>query len=259
MTEIEIFEQNAVNAAVSYQWQEAIKFNKKILVKEKKNLSALLRLAYAYIQTSELAKAKKIYNQALKIQSTNSVAKENLERIKILQTKKLKKINSSKIFFDPNLFLESVGKTKSVKLVNLGQKNVLAQLMIGQEVLLKTKNRKVDVRTISGDYIGSLPDDLSKRLRLFIKTNSQYAAYIKENPINSIIIFIKEVKKGKKVANYVSFPVDLSNNINIIGEGVEEEVCCDDSSELDLDKIAEALTTEDKETIPYKQDDEDEE
>ena len=33
MTEIEIFEQNAVNAAINYQWQDAIKFNKKILVK----------------------------------------------------------------------------------------------------------------------------------------------------------------------------------------------------------------------------------
>jgi len=253
MTEIEILEQNAINAAIAYEWQDAVKFNKKILTKEKKNLSALLRLAYAYIQIRELVKAKKVYNQALKIQPTNSVAKENLERIKILQTRKAKKGNSSKIFFDPNLFLESAGKTKSVKLVNLGQKNVLAQLMIGQEVSLKTKNRKVDIRTMSGEYIGSLPDDLSKRLRLFIKADSQYAAYIKENSINSIIIFIKESHKGRKVTNFISFPLDLSTNINKIGGEIEEEVA-DDSSEFDLEKIAENLVTEDKETIPYEQD-----
>lgn len=258
MTEIEIFEQKAINAAIAYKWSEAIKFNKKILVKEKKNLSALLRLAYAYLQTRELIKAKKIYHQALKIQPTNSVAKENLERIKILQTKKTKKGNILKIFFDPNLFLESAGKTKSVKLVNLGQKNILAQLMIGQELSLKTKNRKVDVRTISGDYIGSLPDDLSKRLRLFIKADSQYSAYIKENSINSVIVFLKENKKGKKVANFISFPVDLSTNINKIGEEIEEE-SGDDSSELDLEKIAEALVTEDKETLPYGQEETEEE
>ena len=258
MTEIEIFEQKAVNAAINYQWQEAIKFNKKILVKEKRNLSALLRLAYAYIQTRELIRAKKIYNQAIKIQPTNSVAKENLERIKILQTKKAKKGNASRIFFDPNLFLESAGKTKSVKLVNLGQKNILAQLMIGQEASLKTKNRKVDVRTISGDYIGSLPDDLSKRLRLFIKADSQYSAYIKENSINSVIIFLKENKKGRKVANFISFPLDLSTNINKIGEEIEEE-SGDDSSELDLEKIAETLVAEDKEAIPYEQEEVEEE
>ncbi len=258
MTEIEIFEQKAINAAINYQWQDAIKFNKKILVKEKKNLSALLRLAYSYIQTRELIKAKKVYNKALKIQPTNSVAKENLERIKILQTKKSKKGNTSKIFFDPNLFLESAGKTKSVRLVNLGQKSILAQLMIGQEVSLKTKNRKVDIRTISGDYIGSLPDDLSKRLRLFIKADSQYSAYVKENTINHIIIFIKEDKKGKKVANFISFPIDLSTNINRIGEEIEEEVA-DDSSELDLEKIAENLVIEDKVTIPYEQEEVEEE
>jgi tetratricopeptide (TPR) repeat protein len=258
MTEIEIWEQEAINAAVGYRWQEAIKLNKKILSKEKKNLSALLRLAYSYIQTNNLVKAKKIYEQVLKIQPTNTIAKENIERIKILQTKKTKKTNTAKIFFDPNLFLESPGKTKSIRLVNLGQKNLLAQLMVGQEVFLKVKNRKVDIRTAAGDYIGSLPDDLAKRLRLFIKAGSEYVAYIKESAINNIVVFIKEIKKGKKVANFISFPGDLSININKLTDEIEEETE-EDLSEFDLEKIAENLTTEDKETLPYDQEETEEE
>jgi cytochrome c-type biogenesis protein CcmH/NrfG len=98
MTEIEVWEQEAINSAIGYRWQEAIKLNKKILGKENKNLSALLRLAYSYIQTNDLVKAKKIYEQVLKIQPTNTIAKENIERIKILQTKKTKKTNTAKIF-----------------------------------------------------------------------------------------------------------------------------------------------------------------
>ncbi len=258
MTEIEALEQNAINAAINLQWQIAIKLNKKILVKEKKNLDALLRLAYAYLQTRDFIRAKKIYNQVLKIQSTNSVAKENIERIKILQSKKVKKNNTGKILFDPDLFLESTGKTKSVKLVNLGQKNILAQLMIGEEVTLKAKKRKVEIRTKNNEYIGSLPDDLSKRLRLFIRAGSSYSAHVKENSINSIIIFIKEIEKGKKVAGFISFPVNLTTNISKIGEELEEENE-DAASELDLEKIAETIETEEKETLLYQQEESDEE
>lgn len=263
MTDLEILEQKAINAAIAFLWPEAIKLNKKILSINKKNLSALLRLAFAYMQAEDLVRAKKYYRQVLKIQPINNVANENLERIKILQNKKVTKFNKTKIFFNPDLFLEAVGKTKTVKLVNLGQKNILAHLMVGQEVIMKTKKRKVEIRTKDGDYIGSLPDDLSKRLRLFIRAKSLYSAYIKENNLNNLIAFIREEKKGRKVANFISFPGDLSNNINQIGEEVQkEEISGDedsleDSSELDLEKIAESLTEEEKETLPYEQEEED--
>lgn len=264
-TEVDVLEQKAIDAAVAGQWEEAIRLNKKILKQDKKNLSALLRLAFAYLQTDNLAKAKKIYQQILKIQPINPVAIENLERIKILQTKKIKKNKKDKIFYNPDLFLETVGKTKTVKLVNLGQKNVLAQLMIGQEVVMKTKKRKVEIRTKDGEYIGSLPDDLSKRLRLFLKAKSQYSVFIKENNFNNLIVFIREEKKGKKVADFTSFPVNLAKNLNQIGdellkdEDTEEETTEEESSEFDLEKIAETLENEEKEVLPYNPDEDEEE
>lgn len=262
MTNIDVIEQEAINTAINYQWPEAIKLNKKILGFNKKNLSALLRLAFAYMRLGDLNHARKFYRQVLKIQPINSVAVENLEKIKILQTKKIKNQKKTKIAFNPELFLESAGKTKSVKLVNLGQKNVLAQLLVGQEVILKTKKRKVEVRTKDDDeYIGSLPDDLSKRLRLFIKANSQYSAFIKANSLNNLTVFIREDNKGKKVVSYISFPLDLSKNINEIQkeESPPDEETSEDSSELDIEKIAESLTVEEKEALPYEPDSESEE
>jgi len=267
MTENEISEQNAINAAIAYQWLDAVKINKKILQSDKRNLSALLRLAYAYLQQEELNRAKKYYHQVLKIQPMNTVAKENLERINILQNKKGKKTKKNKILFNPELFLEIVGKTKNVRLVNLGQKNTLAQLVVGQEVEMKTKKRKVEIRTKDDEYIGSLPDDLSKRLRLFIKAKSRYSAYIKDNNMNNLIVFIKEDSKGKKVVNFISFPVNLSTNINQIGEEIQkeenpvanEEEATEEASDLDLEKIAESLATEEKDAVPYEPEEEAEE
>lgn len=265
MDEIDFLEQNAVNAAISYQWADAIKLNKKILKQHKKNIPALLRLAYAYMQSDQLTNAKKYYKQVQKIQPVNQVAQENLERIKILHSKKIKNQTKEKVSYNPELFLESTGKTKSVKLVNLGQKNTLAQLSVGQEVTMHIKKRKVDIRSRTGEYIGCLPDDLSKRLRLFLKAKSEYTAYIKENNLNNLTVFIREEKKGKKVANFISFPVDLSTNINEIGSEIQKEDTLQeieeetDQSELDLEKIADSVDSDDKVSLPYETEDEDEE
>lgn len=146
METVEQLEKHAVDAAVNTDWDEAVLTNKKIIQLDKHNLSAILRLGFAYLQKQDLDEAKKYYRKAIKIQSNNNVALENLERINVLQTKKTRKSSQSQISLDPNLFLDIPGKTKSVALVNLGQKNVLAQLFIGQEAFLKARNRKVEAR-----------------------------------------------------------------------------------------------------------------
>ena len=118
------------------------------------------------------------------------------------------------------------GKTRTVSLVNLGQKQVLAKLSIGEKVELKIRKRRVEARTEKGEYIGALPDDLSKRLILFMNAGSKYVAYIKDASLKEIILFIKEISKGRKVARFISFPDDMRKNIEYLEkilEGKEEE------------------------------------
>jgi tetratricopeptide (TPR) repeat protein len=258
MNEIELLEQQAVDTALKSLWREAIEINKKLLTLDKKNIPATLRLGFAYLQTSKFKEAKKYYQKALKLQSGNSVAKENLERIKILQTKSPKRSKKSPLHLDPNLFLEIPGKTKSIILVNLGQKNILAQFTVGQQVYLKLKKRKVEIRTKLNDYAGSLPDDISKRLLLFLKAGSEYSVFIKEANLNRVIVFVREEKKGRKVSHYLSFPQNSQANIaQITQEKGDEEV--EEPNENELEKLAEALTNEEKDYLPYGHESEEEE
>lgn len=252
MIEIELLEQNAIDAAVHSDWEIAICLNKKILQIDKKNLSAVLRLGFASLQTSKLLEAKKYYQKALKLQAGNTVAKENLERIKILQIKGSSKGKKTAVYLDPNLFLEVSGKTKSIGLVNVGQKNVLAQLTTGQEVFLKPKKRKVEVRDKNNDYIGSLPDDISKRLMLFLNAGSTYNVFIKEGSLNKVVVFVREEKKGKKVSHYLSFPQNSQSNIAAIASDKETDEEGEDLAENELDRLAQALTNEEKEYLPYQ-------
>lgn len=274
MNEVEFLEKQAIEAAIKTNWEEAIKINQKITKIDKKNVSAILRLAFAYFQLKDYKKAKKYYQQVLKIQPNNLVAKENIKKIKILITKKNKVKNHYSINLQPDLFLEIPGKTKTVKLINLGQKNLIAELLIGQEVFLKIKKRKVEIRTINNEYIGSLPDDLSKRLQLFIKAGSQYQAFIKESSINQVVVFIKEIKKSQRIKHYISFPEDLTKNINqIINQSTDEdqEKHIDDDldeiiesedfdeDKIDLETLADSLDEEDKIAPFFPQDDNNEE
>lgn len=262
MENIEILEQRAINAAINDQWQQAIALNKSIVAIDKTNVDGYLRLGFAYLQINNIKNAKKYYRRALKLQPGSQIAFQNLERIKILDTdtKGLKKDWQKKVVLNPNLFLEIPGKTKSISLVNLGQKDVLARLTIGQEIQIKIKKRKIEIRTKNNEYIGSLPDDLSRRLTIFIKAGSKYSSYIKEVNLNKIVVFIKEDKKGRKVMRYTSFPQFIQANLNEMAqEDLKESVDDEENSEIDLYKMAEDLANEDKFFIPYHNQEEDEE
>lgn len=259
MEGIEILENQAVDAAVNFDWKGAIEINNKIIKLDKKNLSAYLRLGFASLQTKNYTAAVKYYRKALRIQPSSSVAQQNLERLKILSSKSGKTQKKIPISLDPNLFLEIPGKTKSVSLVNLGQKNILAQSLAGQEVYFKIKKRKVEIRSKDNEYTGSLPDDLSRRLLVFLKAKSRYKVYIKEATLNKITVFISEEKKGKKVSQYLSFPKNIQSPLEEIpDENVQDEEYSE-VDEADLEKLAETLTSEEKEYLPYKPEDEDEE
>jgi hypothetical protein len=260
MDEQYILEQKAIDSAISLQWDNAIQLNEKIISLDKKNIEAYLRLGYAYLQKLNLKKAQKNYKKALRIQPSNHMARMNLERISILQKKTgSKNKNNVLVSLNPNLFLENPGKTKSVFLINLGQKNILVHLMIGQEVIIKPKRRKIEIRTKNGDYIGSLPDDLSKRLLIFIKACSTYSVHIKDIGTNKVVIFIKEEKKGKKVTKYMSFPNNTNAQLNqVIHEDDSKEGDEHEISEHDIDHLAESLTSEDKDYLPFQTEDQEE-
>ncbi len=248
MNEIDILEQHAVDAAISSHWKDAISLNKKISKLDKNNLGAQLRLGYAYIQLHLLKDAKTAYKKVLRLQKGNQIAEENLERIKILEVRGAKKPPKKDVKLDPNLFLEFPGKTKSSTLVNLGQKNTLAHLVIGQQVYLKPKRRKIEIRTENNDYIGALPDDLSRRLLLFTKAGSLYTAFIKEVSLSKTVVFIKEEKRGKKVLRYASFPRNIQVDMSKVSaqEGSGEDDADEDVLESDLEKLAETLSSEEK-------------
>lgn len=258
-------EQQAIDAAIERRFADAIKLNNAILKEDSHNLGALLRLGFAKLQNGDLAGAKKAYKAVLGQQSENVIAQENLERIEILQQKKGSPTTPAKVRedkFNPNLFLEIPGKTKSSVLVNLGQKEVLAHLTIGDQLELKVRRRKLEVRA-DGEYVGSLADDLSKRLYVLIKGGSEYSCFIKEISMSRVVVFIREEKKSRRLARFTSFPRNIQSNLSLIERASERAISEEDMNlaaervdddmedeeeitEDELERMAENLGNEDK-------------
>lgn len=223
MTHIDILEEQAVNAAIKSNWDQAISLNKQIIDAGAANVGTYLRLGFASLQSNKIAEAKQWYKKALELQPQNNIALDHLEKIEVLESRGKGKSTTNTANLDPNLFLELPGKTKTVKLVNLGQKEDLATLNIGQELEVKEKKRRLEVRTMDGDYLGCLPDDVSRRIMHFINEKSVYKAFIKETSLNEVTIFLREVSKGPKVMQLASFPSNPQTYLNDIHKEDSED------------------------------------
>lgn len=199
--------EKAIDCALRQDWQTAIRINTEILKEEENNIDAANRLAFAYFQTGDTERAKRLYQKVLKLDEYNQIALKNLDK---LTSVKRKGVVATPGKVSPLMFLEEPGKTKIVVLVNLAPERVLASLAAGQEVYLKEKRHTMEIRDSQGVYLGALPDDLSFKLGKFIKAGNVYNTVIKSIGKNQLIVFVREVSRSKKFANQPSFVSSIS-------------------------------------------------
>lgn len=198
-----ISDSQAIHAALSQNWKEAIRQNLALLKKDKNNISLLNRLGFAYLQQGQLTLAKKIFLKVQKIDPYNQIAEKNLKKLGLVRQKDL--IKSKRTIAPPLSFLEEPGKTKIVECVNVAPFAALSAVCPGDEVELKTKNHVVEVRSPRHTYLGALPDDLSFRLIKFVAVGNTYQAVIQSVKKNSLTVFLRELSRGKRLANHPSF------------------------------------------------------
>lgn len=198
--------QLAVKAALSGNWEEAIKINKKILKNSPSDINTLNRLAYAYQAVNDLVKSKSAYQKTLKLDKYNAIATKNLERLSLWKGKKRQDNTVQKISADATVFLEEPGKTRLVTLINLAPLSTISLLRPSQPVEFSIKRKSVLIVTDNNKYIGALPDDLAFKLMRFLKNNYQYNCFIKSAEKNCVTVFLREIQRGKKLINQPSFP-----------------------------------------------------
>jgi len=197
----------AIKQALNGNYETASKVNRKILKEDSQNIEALNRLALAYLHLGKKDKAQALYRKVLRLDRFNPIAKRNLEKLKDISPGK--KDGNSQPISEVD-FLEEPGKTQQIILVSPGEIKILARLNASQPLRFTTKGKAICLYSYSQEYIGRLPDDLSRRLILLIKRGNQYQAHVKSSEKNRVIVFLKEVKQAKINLNYISFPENIN-------------------------------------------------
>lgn len=206
--------QQAITAALSSNWEEALKLNQEIIATDPDNIDALNRVARAYFELGDLAESKKHYERAFKKDPYNQIAQKFLKRIETFSKKGVvmhSNNHNHHTQFSTDLFIEEPGKTKLVTLLKIAEPQKLSLLSPGTFVNLIAKNRGVTVADQDNEYLGVLPDDVSHRLLRLMKGGNKYQALIKTVKTNSISILIREIFRSSRFKNQPSF-FDASAN-----------------------------------------------
>lgn len=198
MSTITTLTQKAIKAAKEQNWQEAIENNSAILELNPTDVDALNRNGLAYIQKKDIKKAKKTFQSVLEIDKANSLAKKHLQRIKDNQVQSIPT-------FSRQMFIEEPGKTKTVELTRLGEKEVLTDASVGQNCELLPKKRFISV-TVNGNYLGALPEDISFRISTLLRSGNTYSCYIRSISSKHVTVFLKEEYCAETNKNIHSFP-----------------------------------------------------
>lgn len=258
---IEKLYNQAVDAALSKDWKTAINLHMQILSIDPHYIDSYLALAFAYLQQGDLKTSKTYYKNALDLDPVNIIAQNNIEKINILLKKGGSLDHEDDVVVTSETFMHTEGKTRVVTLSNIGQADVLAMLKIGELVFLKLKKRRVEVRNKKGEYVGCLPDDISKRLAFFLDAKSEYDTIIKAATKNSVDIFIKERKKGAQVKNYISFPENIQDDLKAIMnkdlDDPDNPSTDDDDDEEEIEDIYEPDHFSDLDDLGKDRDDDD--
>ena len=233
----------AIQAALNCQWDQALEINLKLIEGEPENVECLNRMAKAHFELGQYQKAKKIYEDVLKIDPYNPIAQKNLKKVSSFK----KEGGNHLATGHPNtlsaaFFLQEPGITKSVTLIKVAEPQRLLTLSAGQMVNLVVKNRGVSVTDQIDHYLGVLPDDIAHHLIKMVKGGNKYQAFIKSIKLNSITIIVREVFRSKKFKNQASFLdeakiLSYSADNLFIAANADQDSMPEDNSEASDDAV----------------------
>ncbi len=199
------FAEQATAAALEADWPRAAELNQKLVEAAPDDVDARNRLGRAYIELGRLDEAKASFTEVLKIEPYNSIALRNQIRVAALQEHKTKP-NVTTTRTQPRLFIEDMGKTGILRVINPAPQHVLAKYSPGAECELREQEGLLALHARDGELVGFLEPKVGRRLIDLLRTGNQYvAALVSTDPQNARIA-IREIGQSPENASRISFP-----------------------------------------------------
>jgi hypothetical protein len=202
---VRAYADQAVAAALDADWPRAVELNTKILEAAPDDIEARTRLGRALIEQGKLEEAKVSFAEVLKVEPYNSIAIRGTQRVTQLLEHKAKAV-ITKTKTQPRLFIEDMGKTGILRLINPAPAYILARYSAGAECQLKEQEGLLAVHASDGELLGFLEPKVGRRLIDLIRTGNQYVAAMVSNDQANARVAIREVFQSAENASRISFP-----------------------------------------------------
>ena len=261
--------EQSIQAALEADWPRAIELNKKILEAVPDDVEARNRLGHAYLELNKLDEARAAYAEVLKLEPNNTIALRNQARITSLVEHKTKP-HLTKTRTQSRLFIEDMGKTGILRLMNPAPSHVLFKYSPGADAELREQDGLVAVHARDGEMLGFLEPKVGRRLLDLLKTGNQYIVALVANDQANPRVAIRETFQSAENAHRISFPghhrpAETKERAYIKGtffrlgedeDGADEAETVDETLEASADDAVDEVETPD-ERLVVEDDDED--
>ncbi len=194
----------AVNLAVLGRWEEAVLVNREILEISPNDVDALNRMGKALSAIGRIKESRQAYNQVLKIDHQNSIARKNLERLSHLKDDK--PVQKEALGIDSRFYIEEASKARRVNLHRLASREVLGKMAPGDPVYLRVDNMNLEVVNDLGEYLGEVNPKIGARIARLMEGGNEYKAVIVNLKHDDVNVIIRETFQHPSQLGYPSFP-----------------------------------------------------
>ncbi|HEV2108578.1 MAG TPA: tetratricopeptide repeat protein [Thermomicrobiales bacterium] len=202
---------DARQAALNGDWSEALRINDDLIEHFAPDADAYNRRGRALCQHGRYAEAFESYQEALRLDPANMIARRNLQRLEILRSRAAPEQVSGDRDLEvsiprPHVFIEEVGKTWSGELVNPTDMETLAEIASGEQLNLTVEGERLYAETLDGTRLGEFETETARRVIALITGGNRYEVYALGASKQSLRVILREVYRDPAQATRVSFP-----------------------------------------------------
>ena len=195
----------AIRLAMDSKWDEAVEVNRFILENFGPDDQTFNRLGKALTELGRLEEARDAYDQALKLNLFNQVAKKNRAKLEVLIQHK-DEIRGGGVKVDLNLFVEEMGRTIITALENVDDPNICDKVVAGDVAELEVVGDGILLRTLRGVRLGELEPKLARRIIRFMQGGNRYQAGVTSCDGREVRVIVRETYQDPSFAGKPSFP-----------------------------------------------------